>query len=89
MTKKIEQAIPGHPVGEFKEEQLKSVREKEIKENLKLIEDLNKIKVPLSVTVFKGGSSWSIRNIAFWQAMKDRDEQVIKFMYDYLKTPGQ
>lgn len=80
------QKLPGQDE-KFTPEELKTIREKEVKENLKLIEDLNKIKVPLSVTVFKGNQSWSIRNIAFWKAMNDRDDKVIEFMEKFLKTP--
>lgn len=80
------QEIPGQDE-KFTPEEIKSIREKEVKENIKLISDLNKIKVPLSVTVFKGNRTWSIRNIAFWKAMNDRDDKVVEFMEKYLKSP--
>ena len=82
MTKKTE-LIPGQNLG-FTPEELEAENQRLVKEKLKIIEDLNKIKYPLSVTVFAQNQTWTIRNLAFWKAMADRDEKIVEFMEKYL-----
>lgn len=81
-----EKVLKAEPTGEFREEDLKAIKRKEVEENKRIIQDLNKIKYPLQVTVFKGSRPWTIRNIAFWEAIRDKDEKVLEFMEKYLKT---
>lgn len=83
MTKVTEQPIPGQNLG-FTPEELEAEHVKIVKEKQKIIADLNKISYPLSVTVFSHGKSWTIRNIAFWKAMQEKDEKVVEFMETYL-----
>jgi len=70
--------------GQFTEEELKNAQEKITAEKLKIIKDLNKIKYPLSVTVFSHHGTWTIRNETFWQQLKKRDETMIDFMEKFL-----
>lgn len=71
-------------VGKFTEEELKAQHEKIAQEKRSIMQDLNKIKYPLNVTVFTHGQSWSFRNKAFWDAMQKRDDEVLEFMETYL-----
>lgn len=76
--------IPGTPIGEMTPEELKAEQQRIVDEKLKIIKDLNSINYPISATVFTHHSTWTIRNIAFWNAMKNRDEKTIEFMEKYL-----
>ena len=83
MTKQTEQVVPGQPLG-FTPEELEAENQRITKEKKRIIGELNKIKVPLNVQVLSHHGSWSIRNIAFWEAIKQRDELVIEHMEKYL-----
>lgn len=65
-------------------EELKSLQQKTVEEKLKLIGELNKIAIPLNVTVFSHGGPWTIRNKAFWKQMSQNDEEIVKFMHKFL-----
>lgn len=76
--------LQGTPIEEYTPEQLKAEKQRIATEKLQIIADLNKIKTPLSVTVFGQTQTWSIRNVAFWRAMAAKDTEVTKFMEQYL-----
>lgn len=76
--------IPGQPKGPPSPEELKAEQVRVVEEKKKIIQDLNKIKYPLSTTVFTHGQTWTIRNTAFWKAMQKRDEDIVEFMEKYL-----
>lgn len=76
--------IPGQNVGEPTEEELKNEMQRIVEEKRSIIADLNKIKYPLSATLFTHNGTWTIRNVAFWKALNKRDEDIIKFMEQYL-----
>lgn len=79
------QPIPGQKVGEPTLEELKANELKMVQEKKRIIDDLNKIAYPLSVTVFSHQQTWTIRNIAFWKAMQKRDTDITEFMEQYLQ----
>lgn len=83
MTKAEKMPIPGIPQG-FTEEELLAERQRVAEEKKKIIEDLNKIKFPLSVTVFAHNQPWTIRNIEFWKQLEKRDKDMYEFMVNYL-----
>lgn len=70
--------------GEFKEQELDARTLKEIEEKRSIIEALNQIKYPINATVFSHGMTWTMRNIAFWQSLKGKDEKVQEFIETYL-----
>jgi len=65
-------------------DELKSIAQKGIDEKLEIVANLNKIAYPLSVTVFSHGGPWTIRNIAFWKELQKGDENMLKFMTEFL-----
>lgn len=73
---------------EFKPEDLKAEQERIAIEKRSIIRDLNKIKHPISATIFTHGKTWTIRNIAFWQAMNKRDDEIVNFMETYTADLG-
>jgi hypothetical protein len=79
--------IPGVPV-EASEEQLKAEKQRMVDERLKIIDQLNQIKLPLQVTVFSPQGPWTIRNVEFWKFLQQKDEQVTKYMEEYLAKEG-
>ena len=79
-----EEKLDGIPTGPFTEEELKAEKERIAQEKIKIISDLNKIKYPINATVFTHGQSWTVRNEAFWKAMQQKDEDLLKFMHNYL-----
>jgi hypothetical protein len=66
------------------EQKLKSNQEKIILERRRIIEELNKINVPINASIISGDQTWSVRNIAFWRALKKRDDLVVEFIDKYL-----
>lgn len=76
--------VMGQKVGEMSPEELKAEQQRTVEEKKKIINDLNKIKYPLSVTVFSHHGTWTIRNKEFWKAMQKRDDQIVDFMEKYL-----
>lgn len=85
MAKNVDEPIPGKPVGQFTPEQLKAEQVREVEQKRSIIRDLNKINYPISAQVFTHSRTWTIRNMAFWQAMNKRDEEIIDFMEKYIK----
>lgn len=70
--------------GEFTPEELKALRVKETEEKLAIMEILNSISVPVQATVYTHSASWNIRNKAFWESFKQKDEQILEFMEKFL-----
>jgi len=83
-----ETTVPGEPM-QMSQEELQANKQKTVTEKLKIIDDLNKMNVPVSATVFSHGQPWSIRNKAFWKELQGRDESIIKFMQQYLTDPAR
>ena len=65
-------------------EEMLSNQQKLVEEKKKIISDLNKIKVPISATVFSHNGAWTIRNIEFWKQFKKRDEEIVEWMEKFL-----
>lgn len=78
----------GVPVSETIPEELKAERQRIAEEKKRIIAQLNEIKYPLSATVYTHGQPWSIRNITFWKNFQKRDEDIIKFLDEYLTKNG-
>lgn len=76
--------IPGHPVGEMQQEVLLNEKQKMAEEKLAIIEEINKLSFPCNVTVFTHGESWTFRNSKFWKLMQKKDDDVNKFLVEYL-----
>lgn len=85
MAEKEKVPLQGVPDGEFQNEELKDNHKLIVEEKLKIISQLNEIKVPLQATVFAHGKTWNIRNIAFWQVFKKGDSDIVEFMEKYLQ----
>ena len=81
---KAENTVPGIPVEEMTEEELKSIQQKQAEQKKALIAELNKIAVPVQATFFIEPRPFTIRNIAFWKEMQKKDEMVTEFMDKYL-----
>lgn len=64
----------------MKEEEMKSAAEKKAEEVNKVADQLNQIKVPLSATMYSHGMIWTLRNISFWESLKNKDEEFIKLI---------
>jgi hypothetical protein len=74
---------PGSTLG-FSEEELKAERDRIAAAKRKVIADINKINVPISYTVYDHNGTWSMRNVAFWRAIQQKDEKVVEFLEKYL-----
>lgn len=64
---------------------LKANHEKKREEINKAADILNEIKLPANCTFYSHGMVWSIRNIAFWESLKQRDEEFMKLINTQLK----
>lgn len=62
------------------EEFLKENSKKKAEEINKAADILNTIKIPANCTFYSHGMVWSIRNIAFWESLKARDEEFLKLI---------
>lgn len=65
---------------EEKEEKLKSNTEKKAREINSAADQLNKILIPANCTFYSHGMVWSIRNVAFWEHLKKKDEEFLKLI---------
>lgn len=62
------------------QEDLKSRAERRRIEVNKVAEHLNAIEIPLTATMYSEGMKYSLRNIAFWKALKKADEKFIELI---------
>lgn len=71
------------------EEKIKSINEKQAERKIQVMNDLDKIKEPLMVTVLMGPDIWEYRNLAFWKALERKDRTVREMLRDYItkKSP--
>lgn len=84
MSKKtIDETVPGIPT-EMTEEELIANREKTVREKKYIINQINDISVPASVTIFSHGGPWTFRNVAFWEIFKKGDEDIVDFIEKFL-----
>lgn len=66
-------------------EQLKSNSERKAEEINKAVDILNEIKIPANCTFYSHGMVWSIRNIAFWESLKNRDKEFLELINKQVK----
>lgn len=70
-------------VGQVLEEEsaeLVSNAQKKADEINKAADILNTIKLPCNATFYSHGMAWSIRNVAFWESLKKREEEFMKLI---------
>ncbi len=53
-------------------------RDKEIRDIKKIVKQLNDIHYPINATVYSHGKQWSMRNIAFWESLKEREAGLLE-----------
>lgn len=84
---KFEKEMPlvGKVVEESKEE-LESIKEKQAKKKLEIMDALDEIDTPLMVTVINDPEPFEYRNRAFWEAFQRRDYHVRNMLTDYLDS---
>lgn len=85
-TKKM--PILGQTVEETAE-QLQSNQQKDAEAKLKVMDDLDKIKVPIMCTVIMDPQPFEYRNREFWMAFQKHDEKVREHLTNFLNTKGK
>lgn len=85
MVKKVELTdVVGIPEGDFRDEQLEAIKERQAKEKLRIMEDLDKIPYPLMVTCIIDPKPFDYRNAAFWKQFEEKDRTVRELLNDYV-----
>lgn len=56
-------------------DQLEANRSKRKRDVKRVADTLNKIQFPVTATVYSHGMQWTIRNVAFWEALKKQEEE--------------
>lgn len=71
---------------EHKEEELQSIQQRQTEYKLKVMDDLDKIKVPIMCTVILPDSAFEYRNEYFWKAFQEKDKTIKLKLTEYLNS---
>lgn len=72
--------------GEFTEQELLAQNVKNAQQALKVMQDLDKIKTPLEVTIYMAGNKSTYRNDAFRKMISDMDVETKNQLQNFIKN---
>jgi len=68
----------------YTEEEISSFQEDQAKAKIRIMDDLDKIRVPIMCTVILDPAPFEYRNAEFWKALKDKDNVVREILSQWL-----
>jgi hypothetical protein len=81
---KLKDLIPGKNVDKQEAIDMRSQMEKDAILKREICEAMNKFDEPISFTVHQRTGNWTMRNIAFWKALHDKDQDVIDYLTEII-----
>jgi len=76
--------LSGIPEGEFQQQKLTANQVKEAQRDFDVMEDLDKIKIPIEAKVY-GKKQWNYRNEAFREMLSKMDKQMKEGLLKIIK----
>ena len=85
--KTLEEKFPHDmKVVSIEEEQLKSNQKIEVEQNLRILDQLDSINVPMDIKIYTGEKPWNYRNKAWREMVNKSDIEMRKRMQEFLKS---
>jgi hypothetical protein len=77
---RLKDLVNGKNVSKEEAKDLRKQHEIDAQRKREICEIINQIDEPISFTVHQATGNWTMRNIAFWKKLRDKDEQVTEYI---------